>query len=141
MTVSRNADIHKALKDHLRAFCVSGGHDLAFQDYPFPLPPKKKKPPIYLSERFIPNKTIERSHGDEPQLKRGIYQVSVYSSSRKGLDTEKALADSIVDLFAHKTLYSGSAQVFIPSEPYWSSPIIADGWTQIPVTINYTCEV
>lgn len=141
MTVSRNEDIHAALKNHLRAFCVSGGHALAFLGYPFPVPPETQKPGVYLEEMFLPNSSRQKTLGAEAQSKRGIYQVSVYTNSNSGWEAEKALADSIVDLFANATLRSGSAVVQIISEPYWSSPVHGDGWTQIPVTINYTCEV
>lgn len=141
MLVARNTAIHKALGDHLKAYCEANEVPLALQDCPFPLPPRKRKPNLYLQETFIPNATLQRTLGNEPQFKRGLYQVSVWSNSKRGLEQEKQLADGLVDLFANQTLYEGSVQVKIPTEPYWSGPLHDDGWAHIPVTISYTCEV
>ena len=138
MPVSRNAAIHAALKAALVSFCEDNGHALAFQGFDFPLDGGEKPSP-YLAEQFLPNASTTRTAGGEPQLKRGIYQVSVYTRARQGLTMAQEIADAVVDLFAGATLYCGAVQVRIAKEPYWSSPFTDGAWTQVPVTIEYQC--
>lgn len=136
MATGIDAIIFKALTDHLMT--MTPALPLAAPNVVFPAA-GQSMPSKYLAVSFLPNQTREITLGDDPQQKRGLYQVSVVFAVGVGIIGALETVETIISLFKNRSLFASGVKVTISSEPWASGPIQEGNRVQIPVTIPYYC--
>jgi hypothetical protein len=100
-------------------------------------PAGQQTPAKYLRLAFLPNQTRQITMGDDPQQKRGLFQVSVVWPVGHGIIDALDVADQIIDHFRNQTLFASGVRITISSEPWAAGPLQDGDRVQIPVTIPY----
>jgi hypothetical protein len=134
MAAGTDAIIFKALTDRLLA--MPGVLPVAAPNVLFP-PAGQQTPAKYLRLAFLPNQTRQITMGDDPQQKRGLFQVSVVWPVGHGTIDALDVAHQLIDHFRNHTLFASGVRITISSEPWAAGPLQDGDRVQIPVTIPY----
>ncbi|ASP63399.1 phage tail terminator-like protein [Sinorhizobium meliloti] len=134
MAAGTDAIIFKAVTDRLLA--MPGVLPVAAPNVVFPAA-GQPLPPKYLRLTFLPNQTRQITMGNDPQQKRGLFQVSVVWPVGQGIIGALDVADQVIDHFKNQSLFASGVKVTISSEPWAAGPLQEGERVQIPVTIPY----
>lgn len=134
MAAGTDAIIFKAVTDRLLA--MPGVLPVAAPNVVFPAP-GQPLPPKYLRLVFLPNQTRQITMGNDPQQKRGLFQVSVVWPVGQGIIGALDVADQVIDQFKNQTLFASGVKITISREPWAAGPLQEGERVQIPVTIPY----
>lgn len=94
-------------------------------------------PTNYLIADLLFNQTRQITLGDDPQQKRGIFQVTVIWQKGVGLIKPLDAAGAVINHFKNLVLWAGQTRITIDREPWAASPIQEDNRVSIPVSINW----
>lgn len=136
MATSEDAIILSTLLDHLGTLVLSPALPIAQPGVQFP-PAGQTLPKNYLAVTFLPNKTERLTLGDEPQLKNGMLQISVFWGAKEGLIKPLDVAGRIISHFNNARFVSSGVRIAIVGEPWSAPPIQTVDRTNTPVTIDY----
>ncbi|MQW34946.1 phage tail terminator-like protein [Sinorhizobium meliloti] len=134
MAAGTDAIIFKAVTDRLLA--MPGVLPVAAPNVGFPAA-GQPLPPKYLRLTFLPNQTRQITMGNDPQQKRGLFQVSVVWPVGQGIIGALDVADQVIDHFKNQSLFASGVKITISSEPWAAGPLQEGERVQIPVTIPY----
>ncbi|MDE3829516.1 hypothetical protein CN157_26005 [Sinorhizobium meliloti] len=134
MAAGTDAIIFKAVTDRLLA--MPGVLPVAAPNVVFPAA-GQPLPPKYLRLGFLPNQTRQITLGNDPQQKRGLFQVSVVWPVGQGIIGALDVADQVIDHFKNQSLFASGVKITISSEPWAAGPLQEGERVQIPVTIPY----
>ncbi|MQX89133.1 phage tail terminator-like protein [Sinorhizobium meliloti] len=134
MAAGTDAIIFKAATDRLIA--MPGVLPIAAPNVVFPAA-GQPLPAKYLRLAFLPNQTRQITMGNDPQQKRGLFQVSVVWPVGQGIIGALDVADQVIDHFKNQSLFASGVKVTISSEPWAAGPLQEGERVQIPVTIPY----
>ncbi|RVM88109.1 phage tail terminator-like protein [Sinorhizobium meliloti] len=134
MAAGTDAIIFKAVTDRLIA--MPGVLPIAAPNVVFPAA-GQPLPAKYLRLAFLPNQTRQITMGNDPQQKRGLFQVSVVWPVGQGIIGALDVADQVIDHFKNQSLFASGVKVTISSEPWAAGPLQEGERVQIPVTIPY----
>ncbi|MQX45539.1 phage tail terminator-like protein [Sinorhizobium medicae] len=131
MAAGTDAIIFKAVTDRLIA--MPGVLPIAAPNVVFPAA-GQPLPPKYLRLAFLPNQTRQITMANDPQQKRGLFQVSVVW---QGIIGALDIADQVINHFKNRSLFASGVKITISSEPWAAGPLQEGERVQIPVTIPY----
>ncbi|ASP84317.1 hypothetical protein CDO26_06655 [Sinorhizobium meliloti] len=134
MAAGTDAIIFKAVTDRLIAMpgvLPIAAPNVVFPSAGQPLPAK------YLRLAFLPNQTRQITMGNDPQQKRGLFQVSVVWPVGQGIIGALDVANQVIDHFKNQSLFASGVKITISSEPWAAGPLQEGERVQIPVTIPY----
>ncbi len=134
MAAGTDAIIFKAVTGRLLA--MPGVLPVAAPNVVFPAA-GQPLPPKYLRLTFLPNQTRQITMGNDPQQKRGLFQVSVVWPVGQGIIGALDVADQVIDHFKNQSLFASGVKITISSEPWAAGPLQEGERVQIPVTIPY----
>ncbi|RVJ35382.1 phage tail terminator-like protein [Sinorhizobium medicae] len=134
MAAGTDAIIFKAVTDRLIA--MPGVLPIAAPNVLFPAA-GQPLPPKYLRLAFLPNQTRQITMANDPQQKRGLFQVSVVWPVGQGIIGALDIADQVIDHFKNRSLFASCVKITISSEPWAAGPLQEGERVQIPVTIPY----
>ncbi|MDX1150566.1 hypothetical protein GOL38_17195 [Sinorhizobium medicae] len=134
MAAGTDAIIFKAVTDRLIA--MPGVLPIAAPNVLFPAA-GQPLPPKYLRSAFLPNQTRQITMANDPQQKRGLFQVSVVWPVGQGIIGALDIADQVINHFKNRSLFASGVKITISSEPWAAGPLQEGERVQIPVTIPY----
>ncbi|MGK9282009.1 phage tail terminator-like protein [Sinorhizobium meliloti] len=134
MAAGTDAIIFKAVTDRLLA--MPGVLPVAAPNVVFPAA-GQPLPPKYLRLAFLPNQTRQITMGNDPQQKRGLFQVSVVWPVGQGIIGALDVADQVINHFKNQSLFASDVKITISSEPWAAGPLQEGERVHIPVTIPY----
>ncbi|MDX0808921.1 hypothetical protein GOD80_27670 [Sinorhizobium medicae] len=134
MAAGTDAIIFKAVTDRLIA--MPGVLPIAAPNVLFPAA-GQPLPPEYLRLAFLPNQTRQITMANDPQQKRGLFQVSVVWPVGQGIIGALDIADQVINHFKNRSLFASGVKITISSEPWAAGPLQEGERVQIPVTIPY----
>ncbi|RVG81349.1 phage tail terminator-like protein [Sinorhizobium meliloti] len=134
MAAGTDAIIFKAVTDRLIA--MPGVLPIAAPNVVFPAA-GQPLPAKYLRLAFLPNQTRQITMGNDPQQKRGLFQVSVVWPVGQGIIGALDVANQVIDHFKNQSLFASGVKITISSEPWAAGPLQEGERVQIPVTIPY----
>ena len=135
MATSTEAMILVAFLDRLAAVVFNPVLPIANPGIGFP--DSGSLPQNYLRAEMMLNQTAQVTMGDDPQMKRGIFQVTVIWAPQVGFVKPLDVAGAIVNHFKNLVLWAGQTRITIDREPWAASPIQEDNRVSIPVSINW----
>jgi hypothetical protein len=92
----------------------------------------------YLMPFLLPGEPVQAELGQAGQNRHvGIYQVSVYSPSGKGVGDISTLRDKVIDLFKRGTVLTYSATSLTIQKSFGGPTMQETDWIHLPVTIRY----
>lgn len=101
MAAGTDAIIFKAVTDRLIA--MPGVLPIAAPNVLFPAA-GQPLPPKYLRLAFLPNQTRQITMANDPQQKRGLFQVSVVWPVGQGIIGALDIADQVINHFKNRSL-------------------------------------
>jgi hypothetical protein len=135
MATSTEAMILATFLDRLAALVFSPALPIANPGITFPA--AGALPANYLRAEMMLNQTAQVTMGDDPQMKRGIFQVTVSWAAGAGWVKPLDVAGAIINHFKNLVLWAGQTRITIDREPWAASPIQEDNRVSIPVSINW----
>lgn len=145
MTTGKTASIEDALLARLGTLVTTPPCQFAWPSIDYT--PAQGQP--YLLPSVMPNRTDEGGLGaGAPERHLGLFQVTVYAPSGSGVAPASELADQVIAHFPRGSVIVGSGvRVRVGSfngssgVPYRSQGYSENGWTVVPVTIPYWCDI
>lgn len=131
--------INAALIARAQAFATAQGISISHQKIAF-TPPVATPATKWLRATFLPAPTATLPVGSGADRYSGVLQIDVFWGATAGeyLINAERLASSIINYFGRGTVLTKDGFVVrINKRPSPGPMIVADGWAQIPITINY----
>jgi hypothetical protein len=135
MATSTEAMILQALIERLEALTFTPPLPIAMPGVAFP--ESGATPENYLRADIMFNQTWQITLGDDPQQKRGIFQVSVVWKKGVGLIKPLDAAGAVINHFKNLDLWAGETRITIDREPWAASPLQEPDRVSIPVSISW----
>jgi len=128
---STDGKIFAALVDWLEDLVFSPVIPIAMPNVPY------DGADTYLWVDHFLNQTRVVTIGDDPQQKRGIFQVAVVAPRGIGLVKPLDIAGQIVAHFKGKILFTSGIKITVSGEPWAASPIIDADKVLVPVSVHW----
>lgn len=140
--MSAYRDLHHALTDSLMTLNALslGNLPIAFEGQDFnPEDKNQMTGDIFIDESYL--------YGDQQSLSKdtldeitGIYQLSVYQRSGKGIADVLDIVDAIINNYVHNAKFTSGEQVAVVINSSRSPARIADGWYIVDISISFKSD-
>jgi len=129
--------INAALITRAQAFATAQGLAISLPNIAF-TPPAAGQSVKWLRATFLPAPTATLPVGSGSDRYYGILQIDVFHGAGAGEYAPGRIASAVIDYFKRDTTVTKDGfKARVYRRPSRGPMIVADGWAQIPVTINY----
>lgn len=129
---------YNLLTERLKVAAAAVTLPVAFADVTFPADGVSEKPDEYLEVAFFPNTPSNRAIGSGNERFPGIYQITLVTVERIGLEPRLEIARQVADFYVKgETLFGVGGKIKISRKPYLAGVLRDGGELRIPVTVEY----
>lgn len=129
---------YSVLTERLKTAAAAVNLPVAYADVTFPAEGVDTKPSEFLEVAFFVNDPSNRALGSGNERFPGVYQVTLVTVERVGLEPRLEIARQVADFYVKgETLFGATGKVKISKKPYLAGVLRDGGELRIPITVEY----